>query len=443
MSHANRPLAAALLALAFALPAGAVEAAPAPDAAKPPEQPAAPASPAPEGELRKPGARWPFKDGDRLYWFGASHTNIGIYCSTVEFYLRTRLPEMKVVSAHTSSPTGLRAGAVAKVLDERRATIVFPEGGFYDTHDPAKFVGGAEAVNQVCKDKNARCIFLPTMWLAGATRVLPPEYKEKDADLEALNKKFLEEKKIREFMKPAEMHGLHYRMSKGLALDRTMAALKEWGDKNGVLVLETYADQADWAKAQWARDPEFVFLEGTSPHPRRPGYMCVGYFALERMEAPIFESRLELDASGQAPAVKAAVNCAASELSKAGGGIKFKRTDKVLPVVPPVPVWEIPAEPAPVLKLSPYFLKVAGLAAGDYEIAIEGTILGRASAEELAKGVNLNEVCLKSGAKRSPKLPWSRLWDACRGNTMDKDFAPQAGEAIGKAAWTWEVKAAK
>jgi hypothetical protein len=130
-------------------------------------------------------------------------------------------------------------------------------------------------------------------------------------------------------------------------------------------------------------------------------------------------------------------------MTKAGGGIKFKRTDKVLPVLPPVAVWEIPGEPAPVLKLSPYFLKVAGLAAGDYDVAVEGTVLGRASAEELAKGVNLNEVYLKSGCKKKPRFPWSNLWDACRLCTMDKDYEPAANEAIGKAAWSWEVRAAK
>ncbi|MBA4387571.1 MAG: hypothetical protein C0404_06290 [Verrucomicrobia bacterium] len=241
---------------------------------------------------------------------------------------------------------------------------------------------------------------------------------------------------------PAEIIPPYFRCRKGLSIDKTMAALKEWGDANGVLVLETYNDQAEWAKAQWAKNPDFVFLEGSSPHPIKSGYMVVGIYALERLEAPIFESRLELEVAGDKMAAKKNVNCEASDAVVENGVVKFKRLDKVLPVVPPVGVWEIPGEPAPVLKLCPYFLTVSGLAAGNYDVAIEGAVLGKATAEELGKGVNLNEIYLKSGAKRL-NVPWSKLWDACRGYTMDKDFVPAENEQIGKSAWKWEIRPGK
>ncbi|MBA4387572.1 MAG: hypothetical protein C0404_06295 [Verrucomicrobia bacterium] len=140
------------------------------------------------GVIRPAGQRWPFKDGDRLYWFGASHTSIGIYCSTVEFYVRTRLPELKIVSAHTSKPTGLDSGSVKKVLAERNPTIVFPEGGFYDTADPKKFAQGAAAVAAVCSNANAKCIFLPTMWLGNTLKKAPVEFQEKDVNIEEVTR---------------------------------------------------------------------------------------------------------------------------------------------------------------------------------------------------------------------------------------------------------------
>lgn len=405
----------------------------------------APLLPAEDGVVRPAGQKWPFKDGDRLYWFGASHTSIGIYCSTVEFYARTRFPELKLVSAHTSKPTGLNAGSLKGVIEERKPTIVFPEGGFYDTHDPVKFVQGAAAVASVCSNAGARCIFLPTMWIGNTLKKAPPEFSEKDINIEEVTKKLVEAKKITgwEMTTPAEITPPYFRCKKGLALDKTMAAEKEWGDKNGVLVLGTYDDQANWAKAQWAKNPDFVFLEGSSPHPIQSGYMVVGIYALEHLEAPIFESRLEIDAADGKAAVGKAVNCEASDAAQTAGTISFKRVDRKLPVIPPAPVWAIPGEPAPVLKQSPYIIKVTGLPAGSYTISVEGAAFGTASAEELAAGVNVNEVYLKSGSKRAPKFPWLKLWEACRGSTMDKDYAPAENEVIGKSAWKWEIKPAK
>lgn len=399
----------------------------------------------PEGVVRSAGKRWPFKDGDRLYWFGASHTSIGVYCSAVEFYIKTRFPDIKLVSAHTSKPTGLNPWGLKKPLEERKPTIVFPEGGFYDTGDPQKFVGLAAAVNAACTNAGAKCIFMPTVWLAETTNKLNPAFLEKDANFKEVEKRLREEKKLTAgtMMVPAVIEGSYYRCEKGLSQDKTMAALKEWGDANGVLVLESYNDQAVWAKAQWAKNPGFVQQAGTTPHLTQAGYMAMGIFAIERLEAPILESRLEIEVAGDKAESKKNVNCEVADMAVEKGGVTFKRLDKVLPVVPPVACWDLPGEPTPLLKLSPYFLTVRGLAAGSYSVSVEGALLGKASAEELAAGVNLNEIYVKSGSQRPLKAPWHALWEACRGSTMDKEFVPGDNARIGKSAWKWEIKPAK
>src|SRR5262249_38652038 len=158
----------------------------------------------------------------------------------------------------------------------------------------------------------------------------------------------------------------------------------------------------DWLFKLWETDPKFPWGGG---HPPKPGYLAVGFFLLERMEAPIPESRLVLDASGASPEIKQAVGCAASDVTKTDTGLRFQRVDQVLPVVPAVPVDWMPREPCPVLKYCPYFLTATGLPAGTYEIVVEKTVLGRASHAELAAGVNLNAFHLQSGTKGIAKLP--------------------------------------
>jgi hypothetical protein len=280
------------------------------------------------------------------------------------------------------------------------------------------------------------------MWLGNTLKKAPAAFQAKDVTIEeAMVQAAAADPKFNKWQMttPAEIHGPYFRNHKGLALDKTMAALKEWGDKNGYLVLETYNDQAEWAKAQWAKNPDFIFLEGSTPHPVKTGYMVVGIYALERLDAPILESSLDLEVAAGDVKVKKSVNCEASELTDDGKSLSFKRVDKVLPVVPPVAAWDIPADPAPVLKQSPYMLKISGLTGGNYEVAIAGTVMGKATAEELAAGVNVNELLIKKGGN-APKLPWSGLWNACRGSTMDKDFTPGEKEQIGKSACIWTIK---
>lgn len=86
---------------------------------------------------------------------------------------------------------------------------------------------------------------------------------------------------------------------------------------------------------------------------------------------------------------------------------------------------------------------MTSLAEGTYEIVVEKVMLGRATHAELAAGVNLNAVYLKSATKGAPKFPWSRMWDVCRDKNLDKEpnFTPK--ESIGKTYWQWELQRVK
>jgi lysophospholipase L1-like esterase len=393
-------------------------------------------------DVRPAGPRWPFRDGDRLYWNGSSHSqDEGWQCSVVEFYLRTRFPEWKI-TAGRGGPTEVSATATADIITRLKPTVVFCEFGLYGGDDQVEgIVRSADQMLGVCRDKKVTLVMLPSAFRAAHINRLPPEYKglnkEQIAQLNEQKRKDGALAKLGQEI-PVEIHDNHWRMRGAPGCDKRVAAMQDWGARLGVQVPRTYQDQRDWLFKIWETDPKFYWGGG---HPPVAGYMAVGYFLLDRMEAPIPDSRLTL-AAGAAPVVKQAVHCQVTELKKTDSGLQFQRLDQVLPVVPPVALDRLPQEPCPVLKYSPYFLSVTDLPEGTYEIVVEKIFLGRATHEELAAGVNLNAVYLKSGSRGAPKFPWARLWEVCRDKNLDKEPNLTPQESIGKASWQWELRRA-
>jgi len=389
------------------------------------------------------GPRWFFRDGDRLYWNGSSHSqDEGWQCSLIEFYLRTRFPQWKITSGR-GGPTEASATAYGPIIEKLQPTAIFCEFGFYGGDDQVDgVVKAAEKLAVLCQEKNVRLVMMPSAFRAAHIDRLPAEYQGLKPDqIVALNAKKQQEGTLAKLGQevPVEIHEKHWRMRGAPGCDKRVFAMQAWGEKAGIFVPQSYQDQREWLFKVWEKDPKFPWGGG---HPPIAGYVAVGYFLLERMEAPIVASRLVLDAGGDQPTVKQAVQCKAADLEKSAAGLRFKRLDKVLPVVPPLPLERLPREPCPVLKYSPYYLTVTGLPEGSYEIVVESVVLGRATQEELAAGVNLNEVYLRSEPKAAPKVPWTRLWLHCRDKNLDKDKDTPltAQESVGQTAWRWEVR---
>lgn len=162
--------------------------------------------------------------------------------------------------------------------------------------------------------------------------------------------------------------------------------LKEIAAKSGV----TFADQFDPYMAILLRErganPPALIGGGDAVHPGPIGHTLMAWAILKGLGASALVSRAEINA---ATIRVRADGCQVSNLKVANGSISFDRLDQALPM---------PIDPAaePVLKLAPiledlnrYELRVTGLAAGTYELSIDGEPAGKATAEQLGKGWNL------------------------------------------------------
>jgi len=108
---------------------------------------------------------------------------------------------------------------------------------------------------------------------------------------------------------------------------------------------------------------------------------------LKGLGASALVARAEVDAG--AAKVTATTGCRIDKLKVAQGTVSFDRLDDALPM-PIDPKAEPALNLAPVLEdIDRYELEVTGLAAGTYEVTVDGQLAEKFSADELAKGVNL------------------------------------------------------
>jgi len=133
-------------------------------------------------------------------------------------------------------------------------------------------------------------------------------------------------------------------------------------------------------------DDKPVSMQGDAVHPGPPGQLMMAAALLRELGADGFVSSATVDAAGNLVEAK---ECQVDGVSARGGVLTFERLDERLPLpIPDEARAVLPLYPT-ILELSQYTLKVTGLKAGRYTLAIDGTTTATLSAEQLNKGVNL------------------------------------------------------
>ncbi len=139
------------------------------------------------------------------------------------------------------------------------------------------------------------------------------------------------------------------------------------------------------------------------------GQLAMGHALLRGLGAPAEVSSLTLDASALKPV--ATENCAVSALKRLPDGISFRRLDRGLPmnlgIFGALNFRWIPIPET----LNGYRLRVTGLDPGEYEVRVERRLLGRYSAERLARGENIASATSNGW---EPGGPWDAQSDAVR-----------------------------
>jgi lysophospholipase L1-like esterase len=321
----------------------------------------------------EPPAPFALRDGDRVVFYGDSITQDGGYARFVEEYVRTRFPHWDVrfhnagvggdtVKGGGAGPIDVRLERDVVALKPTVVTIMLGmNDGGYKPFDPATlatFGDGYRAI--VSKLQRAlpgvRLTFILSSPFDDVAR--PPQFAPGYDDVLRRLGCYVATLGAKEKATVVDFRGP---VNAGIA-----AVMKE----NPGLARQVVPDRV---------------------HPGAAGHAVMGAALLRGWNAPSLVTRVEIDAAGRRLA--AAENAELSGLAATeGGGLSWTQTDRALPL--PLSFEDAEVElaqkaGADIESLDQQPLVVTGLAAGRFELKIDGQSIGTFAQVELEKGVNL------------------------------------------------------
>jgi lysophospholipase L1-like esterase len=343
-------------------------------------------------------ASFALHDGDRVVFYGDSITQDGGYARFVEEYVRTRYPHWDVrfynagvggdtVRGGWAGPVDVRLERDVVALKPTVVTIMLGmNDGGYKRFDPttlAAFGDGYRAI--VAKLKQAlpgvRLTFIRSSPFDDVSR--PPQFAPGYDD----------------------------------ALRRLGCYVATLGASEKATVVDFRDPVNAGIAAVFKENPELARqLLPDRVHPGPAGHTVMGATLLRAWNAPSLVARVAIDASTKR--ATAAENAEVTGLAATEGGLSWTQLDRALPL--PVSFEDATVElaqkaGADLESLDQQLLAVTGLAAGRYELKIDGQTTGTFTDADLAKGVNF--------ARYNTPMRWQAFavaWSAGDGHELQK-----------------------
>ncbi|MEZ6125338.1 MAG: SGNH/GDSL hydrolase family protein [Planctomycetaceae bacterium] len=319
-------------------------------------------------------AKIDLQDGDTLVFLGDSITHQRLYTQYVEDFFYTRFPKLRI-TFHNAGIGGARAwDALARlnrdVLDYRPRYVTILLGmndGSYQPFNADVFATYShdmtELVTRIQQAGATPVLMSPTMFDARAARMKPnarrPRTEETLAEYNSVLAYY-----GRWLQDMAVEHGLSYVDMFSLLNDLTLEARET--------------------------DPAFTLIKDAI-HPDAPGQLVMAFAMIDDLglRGQVSNIRIQPAAGGQLKAF--ASGGKVTDLKSTPDGIEFSWAADALP-------WVLPeaAQPGAALlklghKASKEGLEIHGLAAGQYELSIDGAVVGTWSDVTLAHHIELQD----------------------------------------------------
>lgn len=323
-------------------------------------------------------AEFALRDGDTLAFLGDSITAARGYTKIVEHYTLMRFPDRKVHFVNAGRGGDTASGCLQRIEHDvfaNGATVVTVAFGVNDIgwglkateENKQRYLDGIRAIIEQCRAHHVRPIICSPAITAEA-----PDKAE---------------------------HGFLQKMTdEGLALAQSMGA--ETVDiQRGMREVQRRVVAANEKEPDEKKHAKLHVADGV--HLTDLGQLAMAYAILKGLGAPEEVSSAIIDAEGGASV--GTTGCSISEISKRDGGIFFVRMDDVLPLtLGSFSAFDFRWVPIPG-GIDRYLLTIKSLATGNYQIEVEGRQLGKASAEQLARGINISAMTADAW---QPGGPW-------------------------------------
>ncbi len=317
-----------------------------------------------------------FKDGETVCFLGDSITARGSTQTLVANYYLTRFPERVIRFVNAGRSGDSAGGALGRlqedVLDKKPTTVTLMLG--------MNDVGRGNYVAQPTEQQLARQRQALDGYKANMEKVVARIRAEAgEPKLYFFTPSPFDQTVVLE--KGNNQPGCNDGLAKCAEIVRALAA------QNNGIVVDFHGPMTALNLEQQKKDPKWTIIGGDRVHPGAPGHLMMAWLFLKAQGAPARVSDVTVDAAA-ARATKS-LNAEVTAVAKRGGGVAFTTLEKSLPY-PLDPAAQPALELLPIVKdLNQELLTVTGLAAGRYELRIDGAAVGQYSAAELAAGVNL------------------------------------------------------
>ncbi|MFL6215944.1 MAG: SGNH/GDSL hydrolase family protein [Blastocatellia bacterium] len=309
------------------------------------------------------------KDGDRVLFYGDSITEQRLYTTYVEHYVLTRYPERRVAFINTGwggdqvtrnecapcNGVGGLARIKRDVIDHRPTvvTLLFGmnDGRYYDFDEPTLkvYVDGLTAIIREIKSKTQARIYVMTPTVYDGTRNTPWSHTTRYNDV----------------------------------LDRYSEAAKQIAAREQLPVIDLHATTTDALMRAKKNDSAYTFLPD-GVHPQEDGQLVMATEILRAWGAPA--SGVEATASIHNPM--------ALDTSQATETVVVNAP---LPWPDPLPSDKLRAVWPQIIEMGAVKLRVPKLAlSGKYKLSVDGGDPINFTADELARGIALNQLSKKA-----------------------------------------------
>src|SRR5215212_7338733 len=328
-------------------------------------------------------AEFALRNGDTVAFLGDSITAARGYTKIVEHYTLMRFPERRVQFVNAGKGGDTATGAVQRLerdVFSRGATVVTVALGVNDigwgmkadaAHKQA-YLDGIRTIIERCQTRKVRVFICSPAITAEA-----PDKAEQG------------------FLQRMTDEGLALAKSLGAETIDLQRGMREVQRK----IVEANAKEKDPKKQTRLHVEDGVHLNDL-------GQLAMAYAMLKGLGAPADVSSATVD--GTSGNVLAEDNCVISKIIRTTNGIAFTRLDRGLPLnLGTFSALNYRWVPIPE-NINRYLLSVTNLPRGDYEIRAEGRLLGKVSAQRLARGLNISSMTANGW---EPGGPWDAQSD--------------------------------
>ncbi|MCA8995714.1 MAG: SGNH/GDSL hydrolase family protein [Planctomycetaceae bacterium] len=312
-------------------------------------------------------------DGDSIVFLGDSITHQCLYTQYVEDFLYTRFPHLRL-KVHNAGVGGAKAWDALQRFDKDVAAyqpkyvtvLLGMNDGSYRPYDEQVFQTYRQdmttLVGKITETGATPILMTPTMFDARAKR-LYNQNRPGDPETNALYNSVL---------------AFYGTWCREVAVEQGHGFVDMWSPLNN-LTLE-----------QRKTDPSFTMIRD-AVHPGPDGQLVMAVAIVTDMQLPRQVSTLRLSKTPKGQWTARATGGEAGEVTEDDGVLSFEFKSNALP-------WVVPEDAALGAKLtklghrlSREAVEVHGFAPGQYELEIDGTVVGKYSAEALERHIELQE----------------------------------------------------